>query len=351
MENTGAGVHPDLHRPGAMAGDGDVRDVATTPEGAPEAAASSSVHAAGAAAVAAGPAPATVPASAVCVSCGDDVPGRFCPRCGERRAADRHYTLKEFAGEAFETITDTDSTVWRTIRALIGRPGELTRAYMAGVRVPYMRPLQLFLVVNVLYFLWAGAHGERVFDTPLNVHLGHSLYGDFARARIDARLGTATMDSAAATEAWDRYAERFNDAATVQAPTLVIVMVPMFALGLAIVQLRRRRPALQHLVFALHVYTVMLLLAILQHYLVQWPMRGYAALTGTPLDSRAADNLIGIFMLAAMAVYIGMGLHRAYGDRRLVAAIEGTALGWTMLVHLALYRYLLFFVADWTVGS
>ena len=37
-----------------------------------------------------------------------------------------------------------------------------------------MRPLQLFLILNVLYFVWAASVGERVFTTPLSTHFQHT---------------------------------------------------------------------------------------------------------------------------------------------------------------------------------
>ena len=127
-----------------------------------------------------------------CVSCGFATDAPYCPRCGERRAADRGYSMRHFASEAFETLTNVDSTAWRTLFTLLLRPGELTASYMRGIRMPYMRPLQLFLIVNVIYFVWVAFAGERVFSTPLSGHLENSNYGQTALA-LEARPGVVAQ--------------------------------------------------------------------------------------------------------------------------------------------------------------
>lgn len=277
-----------------------------------------------------------------CVSCGGpQADTRFCPNCGERRPADRRYHLREFLAEAFEAVTNADGTLWRSFATLLRRPGELTRAYMIGRRTPYMRPLQLFLIVNVAYFLYASLAGERVFDTPYHNHLRNSNYGPTAKALVRERLIARGM-----TE--PTYQAVFDAAATVHAKTLIIAMVPMFALLVAALEFRRRRPVVQHVVFAVHVYTVMLLFAILQRYLIVWPIVGWHRLRGATPSGGMLDQVVGWAMMGAMAVWISLGLRRAYGDRLPWAIAKGTTLGLFLLNILLLYRVLLFYTVFYT---
>lgn len=279
-------------------------------------------------------------ATARCVSCDAQTDAPYCPRCGERRAADRRYTLRAFATEAFETVTNADSTLWRTFVTLLRRPGELTRAYMRGVRTPYMKPLQLFLVVNVLYFVWAGFSGERVFDTRLQNHLANTNYGPDARARVAARVAARGISA-------HDYAAVFDTAATVQSKSLIVAMVPMLALFVGVLELRRRRLFVQHLVFAFHLYTTLLLFAIAQRYIVQWPLRlGFRA-AGVPLTFRAADDIVSWVMLTAVAVYSALAIRRAYDEGRLAALVKGALVSFGVLVVLGLYRALLFYTTFW----
>lgn len=101
---------------------------------------------------------ATTPRAAErCPSCGGEIDARFCRVCGERRPSERAYSMREFAHEAFEAVTNVERSFLHTLWTLFRRPGELTAAYMRGERVRYLRPLQLFLLVNVLFFFSAGS--------------------------------------------------------------------------------------------------------------------------------------------------------------------------------------------------
>jgi hypothetical protein len=104
------------------------------------------------------------PATAqTCVNCGARVAGNYCGNCGQRFEHAIHSVL-HFTREATEDLTHADSRLWSTIRALLFKPGFLTREFLAGRRVRYLPPLRLYLVLSVLFFLvyGSGSHGLRV---------------------------------------------------------------------------------------------------------------------------------------------------------------------------------------------
>ncbi|MBA3890354.1 MAG: DUF3667 domain-containing protein [Gemmatimonadaceae bacterium] len=255
--------------------------------------------------------------------------------------------MRHFAGEAFETLTDVDSTAWRTLRTLLFRPGKLTAEYMRGVRVPYMKPLQFFLIVNVIYFVWVGWAGERVFSTTLANHVNQEVYGPRAREMVRARVSEPGMDTDAISAAANRYAERFDGAAAVQAKTLIITMVPMFAGLLALVQIARRRQFVQHLVFALHAYTALLVFSIMQRYVLQWPPKLAGRLLGFEVTNAFLNNLVSYAMTLGIGLYLVLGIRRAYEERWRTAIPKGLLLGVSMLFILIAYRVVLFFTVFW----
>ena len=116
-----------------------------------------------------------VPASAArvspqrCENCGNEVTQRFCGACGQRREPPVH-SLWHFSQVATEDLTHADSRLWRTLGALLFKPGRLTAEFLAGRRARYLPPVRLYLVLSVLFFIVAGAVGTRFavlqFDTP-----------------------------------------------------------------------------------------------------------------------------------------------------------------------------------------
>jgi hypothetical protein len=71
------------------------------------------------------------------------------------------HSLWDFLGEAAEVLTDADSRLWRTLAALLLRPGFLTRQFLEGRRAGYLSPFRLYFVVSILFFVVVSATGVR----------------------------------------------------------------------------------------------------------------------------------------------------------------------------------------------
>ncbi len=61
-------------------------------------------------------------------------------------------TARVFLREATGRYVSLDGRLWRTLAALLFRPGFLTREYFAGRRRRYIRPARLFLVLSLALF-------------------------------------------------------------------------------------------------------------------------------------------------------------------------------------------------------
>ena len=86
-----------------------------------------------------------------CLNCGTVVEGRHCAQCGQ--AADAHVlSMKEVMGDVTHSLLHLDSRIWRTLKLLVRRPGELTLAFIAGRHQTYIPPFRLYLAISILYF-------------------------------------------------------------------------------------------------------------------------------------------------------------------------------------------------------
>jgi Protein of unknown function (DUF3667) len=106
---------------------------------------------------------AAVPLAGVlrCDNCGASLTGRYCANCGQRREPPVH-TLWHFMQVALEDVTHADSRLWRTLGALLFRPGYLTHEFLAGRRARYLPPVRLYLVLSVVFFLFASLSKPQV---------------------------------------------------------------------------------------------------------------------------------------------------------------------------------------------
>src|SRR6185437_15164674 len=79
----------------------------------------------------------------VCANCAASLGGEYCAQCGERRLHPDEHTLRHIVGEWFEAFSHGEGRLLVSLRTLLLKPGELTREYFRGRRVPYARPVAL----------------------------------------------------------------------------------------------------------------------------------------------------------------------------------------------------------------
>jgi len=308
-----------------------------------------------------------------CVTCGTPLVGHYCHECGEKRAEERDLTVRAFGDYAVEAIFNADAKLWVTLRRLVARPGFLTREFVAGRRRPYVGPLQLFLLVNLVFFvLLQLGIGMNTFTTDLIFHGSQPIYGPVAESMITDRIGPIEPRAGRPWEEWlasltaeqQAYRARFNEAAPRYANSMVILMAPMLALGFRL--LRRRTLIVRELILSLHFMAfVMLLTKVLVFAVsgfvilvgralrgVEWEtagplLRAFVTVFETVLNS---ELYISLFMLSAFCVYLTIAFMRVHDDRLRAAAARGMAAVAIFFVVLSLYRGLLFFVVFWAVG-
>jgi hypothetical protein len=247
--------------------------------------------------------------------------------------------LREFLHEAFEAVTNVERSFLHTLWTLVRHPGELTAAYMRGERVRYLKPLQLFLLVNVLFFFVAGP-GVNVYTTSYGSHLYGSPY------RVTAqRIATERRTAAGLTE--PQYRAAFDQQAPVLARTLLLAMAPAFAIAVAVISFRRRRPAIQHLVFGIQFLTIVLLLTIVITYLLLGLVLALRPIG--QISDYAVEQMAALIMVASVVAYLVPAYRRAYGDGNVAAVIKAAISAAALVAILVGYRFLLFFVTVFTL--
>lgn len=94
-----------------------------------------------------------------CPSCQTKFAGKFCSNCGEKAFHESDYKIKKFLEQTVEIFTHFDSKFVRSVKYIFTRPGFLTEQNMHGIRVKYAKPMQIFLLANIFFFLltnWTG---------------------------------------------------------------------------------------------------------------------------------------------------------------------------------------------------
>lgn len=327
-----------------------------------------------------------------CRNCGSPLRGAFCHSCGQKDDDYRRPLLtlsNEFLGDVFQW----DSRVLRSIIPFLVMPGTLTRAYMRGRRQQYISPLRLYLVISIVFFIALGFSNRAIFGfagpEPRN------LLEDFPNIAADLEnvppefyaytpdedlfgrqssfamfIDPETMIAApafpierfeeffAGSESGQRsfgqirpfligYNQAmadpriFNDVMHDGVPLLMVVLVPIFALIMGGLYVRRRVWFIDHLVFSLHYHSFLFAVLLL--------MLGLARFTDMTFQGLGAIA----FFLALMGIYLYVAMLRTYRGGIFKTGIKFMILGSVYLnvFAVALFLYTAFKLSQLTSGS
>jgi hypothetical protein len=257
----------------------------------------------------------------------------FCASCGEEPLPPRDLTLRGLAEKVVHALTSIDARAARSGWKLLRHPGELTLAWMSGVRKAYVAPFQLFLIANVLFFALQSLTNQNVFSSSLDSHLHHQDWSALAQSLVSRRLEEKH-------ESLEQYAPLFDRAVVLNAKSLILVMAMLFSVLLPLVFLRNRRPFMAHVVFSLHLYTFLLLVFCVA--LLVAKLTELAGLGG--LEARWVDNVLSVANLLACAGYIYLSIGPVYDARGALRIAKATLLAIAAGAIVIGYRFLLFLI-------
>ncbi len=249
----------------------------------------------------------TPPPPAACLNCEAPLPAaaRYCPACGQETNV-QPPTLREFAQQFGGAYFSTEGALWRTLKLLLLRPGELTRQYLAGRRRHYVLPLRLYLTLSVLVLLalrFATSASLNV-EPPkppekgiqnLQINIAHGKAGVKDGAffcndlpawlckRLQRRLD---IEPKAVLREVAEYGARYVS----NLGAAMFILVPAFAGWLKLAWWNRRLRYTEHLVFALHLHAFWFLM--LGLLLSQVGVLAFAALVATPVYTWLAERSV-----------------------------------------------------------
>jgi hypothetical protein len=246
-----------------------------------------------------------------CESCGTPLTGRFCPQCGQA-AIDYRRSFRHVIVDVLDSFLNWDTKFFATIGLLIAKPWRLTNEFLAGNRVRYVHPLRLYLLASILFFFavnyWANSiHLQsRNLSPEARAEIGRELVKEDLPADVHAKIeealnlnSPAPASTARAGEdpslQWEKretsdhsqrplvesgpgrtstpfkkwleqhakekfgvdgaHGREFLMALTNHLPAMMLFCIPLFALLLKTLYIRRKIFYIDHLIYALHIHS------------------------------------------------------------------------------------------------
>lgn len=292
----------------------------------------------------------TLPAEDVCPSCGRPREGKFCSSCGEKRISPEDLTFKKYALQALDAFTHFEGKFFKSFVWLLFHPGKLTVEYLAGRRVKLMKPVQLYVIVGLVFYLffksWDLFYEKKQYSlldrydastgqvTPVNPD---DLDG-IERASYYRAVAKAEKEGITLRE----YVLHADEKSQYRSKALVFVIIPLLALFIYAVGFRKERRFVPHLVQATHLFTFFLSLFTLV-------MGGYwlfAKIAHVNIDGKLNGPLL-IVLITTLA-YTFFSLKRTLNYRRIFVLSLVTLwvmFGW--MISVLSYRWVVSWWSIW----
>ena len=240
-----------------------------------------------------------------CENCGAQLHGHWCAQCGQP-AVEYRRSFRHVIVDVLDSFLNWDSKFFASLGWLIVRPWHLTIEFVRGRRVRYLQPVRVYLLVSILFFFVVNWWAKAIHMDPQNisdedradvtnavqsVDLPNGVRSKVEQALKDASPGPPLpVEPAGKPDAkphrQDRSFIRFDDDPNPSAfakwlearakekmgehgtkmslfvktlvsnlPYMMLCCIPLFALVLKLLYIRRRIFYIDHLVYALHIHS------------------------------------------------------------------------------------------------
>jgi Protein of unknown function (DUF3667) len=245
-------------------------------------------------------------------------------------------SMQHITHDALHDLLHFDSKLFKTLPALLFKPGLVTERTLAGEQ-GYVKPFTLFVFLNFLFFM---VKSRGLFQYSLSGYEASNFFAGIIAHR-QAALGISM----------EILTERFNTAMRFEQKEYLVLMVPLFALILECLYLFRRRPFATHLVFAFNFYSWFIVYMILLP-----PLFVLADLTLLLFHSsyRAGRSESGLVfaILAGCFVYLLVAVKRVYRDRWWLLIPKSVLLSLSVAALIVMvFRPALFFIVMHSIGE
>ena len=237
-----------------------------------------------------------------CLNCGTILEGHYCHNCGQENL-ELHESFGHMMNHAISDYFHFDHQFFHTLKPLVFKPGYLTNEYMAGRRAQFLHPVKMYIFISIVYFLLlfqsktngdlvnANENGKPISKgiviTPSskNVNVVNINYEkkpnawfhpttkdtSYAEYLVNQKKLPSDQQDGFPEEIWNKktfqyrkeYGSRAKDVFLEElkhnAPKMMFLLLPLFALILKITFWRSKKFYVEHLIYSFHFHCFLFL--------------------------------------------------------------------------------------------
>jgi hypothetical protein len=220
-----------------------------------------------------------------CKNCDNTFTGHFCNNCGQS-AKDFDRPVSLLIVDAMSNMWAFDTRLWKTLKSILFKPGEMALEYVAGKRVRYMPPFRLYLFISFIFFILLRLSANTdsniklisVSDKDEEVKTEQSINSSVNSAErevaVKEKEGVEIKKQNKAKEEIKANKELYVSRFFTYLSWALIVMMPLYAFFLWLLFKKHQRHYLAHFIFSLNQHAFLfVILSILIIFQLLFPQK------------------------------------------------------------------------------
>jgi hypothetical protein len=264
-----------------------------------------------------------------CKSCHNQFTGNYCNNCGERIRVASDRTLKTLLNDIVKAITFADNKFARTLWLMISRPGFVSGEIAYGRTVRYLNPVQVFFVLNLVYFLFPIV---QLFNASLKTQMLAPL-GFLLRQPIVSKMVAMHMKLPS-------FELVYNMKTVGLAKLLVMVFVALASVPLNFLYRKKNRYFTDHFGYAMELACFNLFINAIMVSIVTAVI---------PIGKYMGEGAVTGLFIATNLYFLMRSSHEFYRQSGWKLVVKSALMILFLKIDLELYRMILFFVTIWSL--
>ena len=226
-----------------------------------------------------------------CANCNETLEGDYCHHCGEKVVKESDFHLKTLLFQAVDGIFNVDSKAFRSFKYLLFKPGKLSTNYVNGIRKPFMKPIQVFLITNVLFFLLLTQ--ADILRIPATYYFNTDRI-----EKLEKKSKTTGIETTKIKQEYDKKSTNISK-------TAIILTVPFLAFVLYILNFKTKSSFGVHMIFAMH-FVSFFFVSCISAFLV----------------SKFGNRAVQLFVVLLNLIYLIFAVKQFYRNTYVMAAVK-----------------------------
>jgi hypothetical protein len=242
-----------------------------------------------------------IPENATCRNCGVQILGRYCHECGQDVFAGVGIPILKLLAQVLDNVFALEGKTPRTLAHLMIRPGFLSEEYLNGKVSRYVHPVKLFWMATLIFLALSIYHIDKINWRKEFIENIKDNKGD-DNTKTFVIKSENVYDNEVKKQKLAELLSMIPHLISKFAPYVAFLLIPFFALLLALYFRRKKYYYIHHLIFTIHFHTFL------------WIFCSFLLIVSIFVSLEIPDWL-SLILFFTPGIYFIFALHRFYQTR------------------------------------